>query len=161
MQTEQELRTRMTHTAQDSNTTSSTPSGIHHNSYRHTVDSSARGKKEHVVADAMVQTQQSSQDMASQCGPAGSAAEMGETEQMRELHTKLDIVKGEYDDLQYELEQVLEECKHLQWLLEHERGGVAAEELHTSSGPDNSYSREDIYAGYNAVSDEEEKYCDY
>ena len=79
----------------------------------------------------MVQVQQGAQDMASQCGPAGSAAEMGETEEMRELHTKLDIVKGGYDDLQCELEQVLEECKHLQRLLEHERGGAAAEELHT------------------------------
>ena len=73
----------------------------------------------------MMQTQQSSQDMASQCGPAGSATKMGKTEEMRELHTKLDIVKGEYDDLQYKLEQVLEECKHLQRLLEHERSGAA------------------------------------
>ena len=54
MQTEQELRTGMTQTVQDSNTTSNTPSGIHHNSYRHTIDSSAREKEERMVADAMV-----------------------------------------------------------------------------------------------------------
>ena len=94
-------------------------------------------------------------------GLVGNAGEMAETDTLREAHTNLDIAKGEYDDLQYELDQVLEECKRLQWLLEHERGGATTEEPHTSSEPGNRYSREDIYAGYNDISDEEEKYCDY
>ena len=74
----------------------------------------------------------------------------------------LDVAKGENDELQYTLEQVQEECKKLLRMLEHERGGAASEEPHISSKPDNSYSREDLYAGYeNCASDEEEEYCVY
>ena len=126
-------------------------------------NTSAMEKEERMQVDAIVQTQLvCGKEMASQCdGLIGSAGEMAETQTLREMHMKLDIAKGEYDDLQYELEQVLEECKLLQQLLKLERGGAAAEEPRTSSRPDNSYSREDIYAGYNDVSDEEEKYCDY
>jgi len=61
--------------------------------------------------------------MASQCdGLIGSAGEMAESEEMREMHTRLDVTKGECDDLQYQLRQVQEECKNLQWLLEHDLG---------------------------------------
>lgn len=162
MKTEQGLRTKSTQTVQDSDTTSNTSSGNHHSSNRHTADSSAKEKEERVAVDAMVQTQPNSQDMASQCGPAGSAAETAETEEMREMLMMLDVAKGENDELQYTLEQVQEECKRLLRVLEHERGGAAAEEPHISSRPDSSYSREDLYAGYeNCASDEEEKYCDY
>ena len=45
-------------------------------SNRHTAYNSAKEKEERVAIDAMIQTQSNSQDMASQCGPAGSAAVM-------------------------------------------------------------------------------------
>ena len=94
-------------------------------------------------------------------GLVGNAGEMAETDTLREMNTKLDIAKGECDDLQYVLDQILEECKRLQWLLEHERGGATTEEPHTSNELGNRYSREDIYSGDNDISDEKEKYCDY
>ena len=126
-------------------------------------NTSAMEKEERVQVDANVQTQPvCCKEVASQCnGLVGSAGEMAETETLREMHLKLDIAKGEYDDLHYEMKQVLEECKCLQWLLEQEKGDAAAEEPHVPSRPDNNYSREDVYAGYNYVSDEEEKCCGY
>ena len=126
---------------------------------------STGGKEEIVQADAIVQTNPVHDyciDMASQCdGPTGSAGEMAESEEMREMLTRLDVTKGECDDLQYQLRQVQEECKNLQWLLEHERherhGGP---DNHTAAAP--PPSRENLYAGYDHYSsDEEEKYCDY
>ena len=80
---------------------------------------------------------------------------------MREMHTRLDVTQGECDDLQYQLRQVQEECKILQWLLEHERheryGGP---DSHTATAA--PPSREDLYAGFDHYgSDNEEKYCDY
>ena len=126
---------------------------------------STGGKEEIVQADATVQTQPTHVfciDMASQCdGLIGSEGEMAESKEMREMHTRLDVKKGECDDLQYQLRQVQDEFKNLQWLLEHERyerHGGPANHTATAAPP----SREDLYAGYDHdASDEEEKYCDY
>ena len=123
-------------------------------------NTSAMEKEERVQVDAKVQTQPvCCKEMASQCnGLVGSAGEMAETETLREIHLKLGIAKGGYDDLQYELKQVLEEYKCLQWLLEQEKGGVTAEEPPVPSRLDNNNSCEDvsttILAGYTYVSDE-------
>ena len=113
-------------------------------------------------ADAIVQTEPihiCCIGMASQCdGLVGSAGEMAESEEMREMYMRLDVTKGECGDLRYQLRQVQEKCKHLQWLLEHERHGGPDSHTATVAPP----SREDLYAGFDPYgSDEEEKYRDY
>ena len=71
-------------------------------------------KEERVQVDTKVQTQPvCCKEVTSQCnGLVGSAGEMAETETLGEMHVTLGIAKGECDDLQYEMKQVLEECKY-------------------------------------------------
>ena len=146
-----------------------TASSSHHTaSCNHrTIDSSPREKEEGVTADAIVQTQQDSQDVASQCGIEGSGGEMAESEAVKDLHHALGLADAEYKELQFELEGAITECKNLQWLLKdlEEREQAMAAETSTSHTVPRRMTHAEAelldMTSLGCSSDEEEKYCDY
>ena len=112
-------------------------------------------KVESAKADATVQTERLwGKDAGVQCdGTVGSAGEGAETEMIKEMHRALDVAKGDYRDLEYELEKAHGEIRNLQWILEQHEEVGNAEGHHTaeglSSNPScNSANRENLYAGY-------------